>query len=308
MVYHKKTKRSAPKGKARSKVGARKGKRTQNTKVNATLRVATNGILSIGSAPTGTTGVLNYCLGYVTALGPFGSNGSSFFNNADFIAQKSLYDEVCIKSYTIKFMPVVSQTNLYDQGYVVPTANQLILQPNLYTWFDRDASPLTAVSSSLVNKLAQYDSFKRHNCFKPWSRTMKMKPIWLACDGVAGGSHVSQEATIPLTQAGLLGNFGIYGQNLPWGGAISAANEVYGQIQVSWNFAFRGKRPVSTSVDENGVITLTPASLFAPIAPTHSFPPTNDVDGQLLTLDASGNPVFVFPGGPPTTTTTTVGE
>lgn len=288
-----KSKRSAPKGKGRKKGGARKGKRTQNTKVNATLQVATNGIIAIGNG--GSTDVTNYCLGYVTALGPYGSNGSSFFNNADFIAQKALYDEVCIKSYTVKFMPVVNTTNLYDQGFVVPAANQVVLQPNLYTWFDRDASPLTAVSKSLVNKLAQYDSFKRHNCFKPWSRTMKMKPIWLACDGVANASHVSFESTIPLTQAGLLGNFGIYGQNLPWGGSISSLNETYGQIQVLWNFAFRGKRPLATSVDANGVITLTPASLFAPLQHTMNFPPTNDSSGILLSLDASGNPVLVVP-------------
>jgi len=303
-----KSKRSAPKGKGRKKGGARKGKAAQNTKVNASLKVSVNGILSIAAGASGTN-IDNYCLGYVTALGPYGAVGASFYQNPDFIAQKVLYDEVCIKSYTVKFTPLVTQTNLYDQGFAIGTAAQARIQPNLYTWFDRDASPLTAINSSLVAKVAQYDSFKRHNCFRPWSRTLRMKPVWLSCDGVAGGSHVNTEATTQLTQAGLLGIFGVYGQNLPWGGSISSGSESYGQFQVTWNFTFRGKRPVATTVDANGVVTLTPASNFAPIQHTVTYPPQNDEGGILLSLDGSGNPIMVIPGAPlPTTTTTTVAE
>lgn len=292
------------KGKGRkARRGAPKGKRSQNTKVNANLKVSVNATLQIGNA--GQNVVTNYTLGYVTPLGPFGSNASSFFSNRDFIAQKALYDEVCIRSFKVTYTPVVNTVNLYDQGFVVPATNQVTLQPNLYTWFDRDSTPMTAVSASMPQVLAQYDSYKRHDCRKKWSRTIKLKPIWLACDGVAAASHVSEAATIPLTQAGLLGALGIYGQNLPWGGSISSSNEAFGQIQTTWSFSFRGKRSLNTQVDANGIITLTPASLYAPIAPTMLYAELNDVDGIPLSLDASGNPVYVVPGPPTTTTTTT---
>lgn len=287
--------RKSTKGKAKpktKKVVAKKGKASQNTKVNASLKVSVNAFLAIGAGGQNTN---NYTLGYITALGSFGSNGVSFFNNPDYKSQAALYDEVCIKSYTVKFQPVVTQTNLYDQGFVVPTANQLSIQPNLYTWFDRDASPLTVINAALPNKIAQYDSYKRHSCYKPWIRTMYMKPVWLSCDKVAGGSHLTSEATTQLTQAGLLGNFGIYGQNLPWGGSINAANEAYGQLQVTWSFVFRGKRPIDVQVDENGIVTLTPASLFAPIIQTLYAPPVSDMSGNRLSLDASGIPIEILP-------------
>jgi len=279
----------------KKKKGVRKGKAkaSQNTKVNANLKVTITGTLAIGAGAS--TGIDNYTLGYVTELGPFGSNGASFFQNPDYRAQSSLYDEVCIKSYTIKFTPLVTVTNLYDQGFAISAGPKTRVQPNLYTWFDRDASPLTAINVALPTKIAQYDSYKKHNCFKQWSRTMRMKPIWLSCDGVAGGSHMNSEATTQLTQAGLLGNFGVYGQNLPWAGSINSGNEAYGQFAVVWTFLFRGKRPVNTTVDADGVVTLTPASLFAPIIPTLAFPTMDDVGGQLVTLDVSGNPIYVLP-------------
>jgi len=282
-------------GKKSSRPTKHKGKASQNTKVDARLNIVTNGIVEIGVGAV--TGVDNYTLGYISALGPYSvSSGGSFWQNSDFITQKALYDEVCIKSYTVKFTPVINTVNLYDQSFAITTpSKQTRLQPNMYTWFDRDSSPLTKISDDLPKKLGQYNSFKQHNCLKPWSRTLVMKPIWLPVDSVAGGSHTSSESTIPLLQAGLLGNFGIYGQNLPFGGSLVAGtNESYGQLRVTWSFAFRGKRALNASVVD-GVVTLTPADRYAPIQPTLRFTPVNDSGGELVTLDLSGNPIFVLP-------------
>lgn len=276
------------------KKGPKKAKASQGTKVDARLKVTVNGIAEIGAGQS--VGIDNYTLGYVSALGPYSvALGGSFFQNTDFIAQKALYDEVCIKSFTVKFTPLITQTNLYDQAFAISAPKQARVQPNMYTWFDRDSSPLTKITSDLPKKLAQYDSFKQHNCFKPWSRTLAMKPIWLSCDTVASGSTTSNQGTTPLTQAGLLGNFGIYGQNLPFAGSITeGSNESYGQLRIIWNFSFRGKRALNVSVD-NGIVTLTPADRYAPLLPTLRMHQPNDDAGELLTLDASGNPIQVLP-------------
>lgn len=254
------------------------------------MKVIVNGLATIGNG----SNVNNYLLTYVSPLGPYSSPGGSFFNNVDFQSQKALYDEVCIKSFTVKFNPIVTMSNLYDQGFALTPTQQARLQPNIYTWFDRDSSPLTAVNDQYVNKLAQYDSFKQFNCYKKWSRTINLKPMWLSCDKVAGGSHLTDVTTVPMTQAGLLGNFGIYGQNLPWA-TIGSSNESYAQVEIHWKFLFRGKRALNISVTD-GVVTLTPADKFAPIIQTFVEQPSNDSGGQPLTLDpVTSEPISVLP-------------
>lgn len=287
--------RKARKAPARKTVrkGKAKRKASQNTKVDARLKCTTNYFLQIGNG----SNVANYTLGYISALATIPGSGAkpdyaSFFNTNDFKAQSSLYDEVCINSYKVMYNPIVTQTNVYDQSFI-STTNQAVLQPNLYTWIDRDASALTAVNNSYVNKIAMYDSFKQHSVYKKWTRTVSLKRYWLPTN-LASIDYNSSIYTVALTQAGLLGTFGIYGQNLPWG-VISGPNESYGQIQVEWSLSFRGKKSLGIAVTD-GVVTLTPSEQFAPIEPTILGVDPNDTGGVRRTTDpVTGDVIYVLP-------------
>lgn len=285
--------RKARKAPLRKKV-RKAAKKAQNTKVDAQLVCKTNYNMMIGTGGAGT--VANYTLAYFTALGNVPSTGNPynhFFDTTDFTSQAALYDEVCIKSYTIKYNPIVTQTTIYDQAAVIPATKQALIQPNIYSWIDRDATPLTAINNSYVNRLGMYDSFKQHNMYKKFSRRVALKPLWLPCSVVGSAIEVSAYTT-QMSQAGLLGLFGIYGQNLPWSG-FTSGNETFAQIEIHWSLQFRGKKAVGISVVD-GVVTMTPAEKFAPIVPTlEGVNNSSDTGGQSLTLDISGNPIYVLP-------------
>lgn len=298
----------APRKQYRRKAkGKKKGvakKKALNTKINARLTCATNSQMKIANAASPLT---NYTLTYVTVLGDIvGSYGGyqQFSFNQDYQSQSALYDEFCITGFTVKYNPVVNQVNLYDQQSLQTQDAQTKTTPLIHTWFDRDGTPLTNITGqSLCNKLGQFDSYRKYDCRKAWSRTVTFsRRVWL--DTSFGGRPLSSGYdTVLQTEAGLLGILGIYGENLPWG-TIPATSpptyENYCNLEVKWHFLFRGKKALGITVDENGVVTMVPETLYAPIIPT-MFPETPaSVDlGIRASYDASGNSIPVLPGAAP---------
>ena len=241
--------------------------------------------------------VTNYSLTVVSPLGTntgTGVTNGAWYNNPEFILQRYNFDEVKLTGYTVRYKPVLTQLNLYDQS-IAQQNIQNNANPILYSWIDRDSNTLSASSTNVTQKILQYDSCKRHMFTKPFSRRVKVNGVWLDTSSSTMTGQVSNTTTVYQTNHGLLSCLGIYGENLPWG-ALGGATEALGNIEVEWYFCFRGKRPVNLTLDEaSGALTVLPEEKFAPIQPTTlAFANTNDV-GQLVAYDVSGNPIYVTP-------------
>jgi len=263
--------------------------------VDATLTINCPNNLKIGTGSVAD----NYVLGYVTAMGqtnPGNPFNTVWFQNPDFLQQKALYDEVCITGFTVYIKPVITQMTAYDQNYALGPALQRHLETYVYTWIDRDANSITASSTNVPAKLGDYDSFKKHAFNKPIKRHVAVTPTWFDCNVVAAAASILGNQF--LTARGLLSQLGIYGENLPWS-TITSDPEVWATVDVAYHLKFRGKKPVGFSVDADGVITLTPMNLYAPLLPTMSaLPPSDSSTGQLIRdvgFDGSGNPLYVTP-------------
>ena len=287
-------KKSAIKSKARKGKGkGRRGpaRKSQNTKVDARLTTISTTSINIGVG----NGASNYVYGYFSALGnQQGQFILGFQSNADYQVQRALYDEVKITGYTVKFKPAITMAGVYDQA-VVNSTTQTMLEPVLWTFIDRDGTALPAMTAQIPNKIGQYDSAKQHSCYKPISRHVRIKGVWLDTEVIAACiSAGSSVGTTNLVQAGLFSCLGLYGQNLPWYGTLDKP-EPYGKVEVHWHMCFRGKKPVNQKINEDGSVTITPMELYAPLQNTLTFVEVSDTSGTRLTFDGSGNPNFTPP-------------
>lgn len=237
---------------------------------------------------------------YVLALiSPLGSQASglpgtappNLFSNPEFILQRYNFDEVKITGFTVKCKPVVTMVGIYDQNSM---GQQTQTDSIIHTWVDRDSSTLTGSSQNVVTKVKQYDSYKGFNCFKPWSRRVRVEGLWMDTSAAVTVATSSAQGSVLQATKGMLTTIGIYGQNLPF--PAVAQQESWAQVEIIWHVQFRGKRPVNLSLDPaTGALTVLPEEKFAPLLPTAlDFPQANDV-GTLASYDLSGNLIYIAP-------------
>lgn len=264
-------------------------RKANNQKVDARFDYKVQGTLSIG---TGTL-VSTYVLALVSPLGgqASGLGYPNLYSNPEFVLQRYNFDEVKVTGFTVKFKPVVSMVGIYDQNSM---GQQTQTDSILHTWVDRDSNTLTASSQNVVAKVKMYDSYKGFNCFKPWSRKVRVEGLWMDTSSGVFGQTSSGIGTALQASKGMLTTLGIYGQNLPF--PAVAQSESYGQVEIIWHVCFRGKRPASLSLDPiTGALTVLPEENFAPLQPTAiDFPQANDV-GTLKSKDLSGNVIYITP-------------
>lgn len=269
---------------------------SQNTKVDERITIKTQLLAGIANG----TIAQNYTLSMLSLMSGSATTGPAsgvlpFGSQPEYIERQFLYDEVKVTGFTVKFRPSVTQQNLYDQGYVESANLQKITDPIIHTCIDRDGNTITNSSTQVPTKMQCYDSYKSFSCYKPWSRKVAVKGIWMDTKLLVT-QLTSNYATVLQTQAGYLSTLIVYGENLPWNAIPTATTEVYGVVEVHYHMCFRGKRPVSLALDRDGNLVMTPASAFAPIATTYAaLPLTYDTSGTLVSFDASGIPIPVAP-------------
>jgi len=214
-------------------------------------------------------------------------------NVQDYKTQMALYDEVKISGFTVRYRPL---NNTTDAQFL---ETDVAYDSNIYTWIDRDGSTITSMSSNVPAKIQSYSSAKAYNFKRTWSRHVKCATsLWVDTTTMGSlGGHDNTAAQLFKAQ-GLISVIGVYAQNLPLGKftTITPAMNV-GTLEVDWHVCFRGRKPTAFGITEDGVLTLTPSDHFAPILATqpilNGF--INDICGNELTFDPSGNRVYVLP-------------
>jgi len=259
-------------GKGKKK-GARKGKMSNNSKVNlnATYKLFQPYITQTATA--GTAG--NY--GY-SAFSPMNATAVSVNQSAEFMVQAKLYDEFCVTSMTVTYIPNATENNL-------ATGLGSGQQNSLHSWVDRDGGTPVSTSIDSVKAIQAYDSAKRGTIIKRHSRTVKCKRFWQDCN--QNSLSAPFQLTSPYAQAGLLQLVGFYVEKLPF-----AAATTLGSFLVSWKVAFRGKKAMNLSYDPlSGSVIMTPLSSYPHVKPGNE-PLTEDqvlAGDQSIHCDLSGN-------------------
>lgn len=268
--------RPAYRRKPRAKKAARKGKKSNNTKaqVNAQFKLFQN-FTTIPSS-TGTAGNVGYSL-----FSPMNGTACSVNQSNEFLIQSKMYDEFCVRSLKVTYLPGTNINNL-----VTGVGNGTTV--DLHSWVDRDGGTPVNSASNSPQQIQAYDSAKRGNIMRKHVRRVTCKPFWVDCNQNVLMSPY--QLTAPYAQAGLLQLVGFYTEKIP----ITAATTL-GTFVIEWNVSFRGKKSMNLTYDPiSDSIIMTPLSSY-PALP-HGNPPLSEKDvlsfDQTLSCDASGNLVI----------------
>jgi hypothetical protein len=248
---------SKPKTKARK--GKKSGKMSTNTKVDLVAVYRTDQLFLTFPTNIPPKGAWNY-----TTYSPFNNATWNITQSAEFQAQKMLYDEFCITSVKVEYLPNI---NVVSRGDVIASADNSY---SIHTMIDRDGQiPITS-AVNIPQKLESYDSYKRFDFRRKFTRTLKCNPFWIDTTTTAIDPRGTDGFTQPYTNAGLFQILVFYCENLP----LTSPNVTVGHVRVHFNVKFRGKKPVSYTVLADGVsVVMTPVEAFTGDVLEASNPP-----------------------------------
>lgn len=195
-----------------------------------------NAGITITPGPGG-SGPTNYL--YFTSSALTGT--ASLQYTREHVLFSKIYDQYRVTGVTMKFIPAFNVANIAD-ALEFGQESQV-----LYSSWDMDSA--LPSSSAAIQTLR---STRKHNIRRPFKRTFRYTykdNSWLD----TGSTYDVAPPVSNWVSKGLYGNFGFYGENLPY--PTTEAITV-GQIEVIYHVVYRGQRLVNVSQDESGQILL----------------------------------------------------
>lgn len=196
------------------------------------------------SAISGSGPVQNYVYGSGSAL----AGAYSLASTREYQVYSKIFDQFRVTGVTLKYIPranvqSVSEVNVQSASSGFPTTQVI------YSSWDEDG----AIPSS-VGAIQTMRSTRKHSLLRTWKRSFRYTykdNSWLDTD-------TQYDVTPALSNwksKGLYGNFGFYGENVPFSpGAVGSP--VVAQMEVIYHVVFRGQRLINVSLDESGQILL----------------------------------------------------
>lgn len=199
---------------------------------------------------------------------------TSVLNTKAYKTNAVLYDRVRINKIKVTYTP---KANVFDAGNA-QNDSQLTLSGNgmVDTAIDRDTI-LPWANTGVSEAFQQYPSYRQFPAYKRFSRSYSVKyptSVWLDT------ANIFEDSTL-LKRLGLLGNIGVYAENLVEDkGEIF--NEPYADVRIEYSMVFQGTKPTNISLDASGNV------LISPIEPNESDRQYETI-GSLALQDISGN-------------------
>lgn len=207
------------------------------------------------------------------------TNTWSVTQNAEFKLYASMYDKVRVNSIKLTYTP---KANVFDAGAAQNDATYTLTGDGcIHTAIDRDGT-----IPANIPRVSRYPSYRKYSALKTFSRSYSVKyptGVWLDCQ------NIFEDDTL-LKRLGLTGSIGLYAENLVED-RLEVFNEPLANITLEYNCVFQGKTSGSLSIDDNGVISITPDPDVL-VTPTSTF---QLVQGGFVgkRYDASGSLVDV---------------
>lgn len=169
-------------------------------------------------------------------------------NTREFAVYSKLFDQFRITGVSLKFIPRASVQSVSEVNAQIVATPSIPSTQIAYSSWDQDS----AIPSS-VAAIQTMRSTRKHDMLKTWKRSFRYTykdNSWLdtglTYDVVPGVSN--------WVSKGLYGNFGFYGENLPFVPGDGAP--IIGQVEIIYHVVFRGQRLVNVSETEDGLVTL----------------------------------------------------
>lgn len=249
------------KGKARARrpASSRPARRAAtNRKVDVRVKLKKTVVAGVIGASIPGNGYYTY-----TCVGAMNPDYLNVAQLAEHALHAKMYDEYCVKSVSVKFVPSI-------------TAGQdgmpMQVNPIMYSWIDWDGKTPVSDSVNVIEKLNAYDSLRKTSIYKSVTRSFRPKR-----SHYLDSNHSYSSAAEALRMDGLEAVIGFYGQNLP---VNAGSNLQIGTYEITYDVAYRGKKPTAFSIDANGSVTVYETEAYPPLATTTvtTLASDNDVD------------------------------
>lgn len=249
------------KGKARRRRAVTKPRQPRaatNRKVNVRVKLKKSIVAGVAGASLPSAGYYVY-----TAVSAINSDYLNITQLAEHSLHAKMYDEYCVKSVSVKFIPSI-------------TAGQdgmpMQVNPIMYSWIDWDGKTPVSDAFNAIEKLNAYDSIRKTSIYKSVTRSFRPKGTHYL-----DSNHTYSSSAEATRMDGLDAVIGFYGQNLP---VNAGTNLQIGTFEITYDVAYRGKKPTAFTIDANGSVTIFEAEHYPPLATTTTttLASVNDVD------------------------------
>lgn len=249
------------KGKARRRRATakpRQSKASTNRKVDVRVKLKKSIVAGVAGSSIPSAGYYAYA-----AVSAINTDYLSVTQLTEHQLHAKMYDEYCVKSVSVKYVPSI-------------TAGQdgmpMQVNPIMYSWIDWDGKTPISTSFDAIEKLNAYDSCRKTSIYKSVTRSFRPKKTHYL-----DSNHTYSPAAEATRMDGLDAVIGFYGQNLP---VNAGTNLQIGTFEITYDVAYRGKKPTAFTIDANGSVTVYEAEAYPPLATTvvSTLASVNDVD------------------------------